>query len=66
MTICIIPARSKSKRIRKKNIKLFNNKPILSYVIKLAKKTKIFKRIIVSTDSKKLQKLQLNTAKFLL
>ena len=57
MTICIIPARSKSKRIRNKNIKLFNNKPILSYVIKLAKKTKIFKRIIVSTDSQKIAKI---------
>lgn len=57
MTICIIPARSKSKRIKNKNIKLFNNKPIISYAIELAKKTKIFKRIIVSTDSKKIAKI---------
>ena len=33
MTICIIPARSGSKRIKNKNIKLFGGKPIISYLI---------------------------------
>ena len=31
MTICIIPARSGSKRIKNKNIKPFGGKPIISY-----------------------------------
>ena len=51
MTICIIPARSGSKRIKNKNIKLFDGKPIISYAIQLAKSCGLFKRIIVSTDS---------------
>ena len=51
MNICIIPARSGSKRIKKKNIKKFFGKPIIYYPIKEAIKSKLFKKIIVSTDS---------------
>jgi len=54
MSICIIPARSKSVRIKNKNIINFFGKPIIAYAIDVAKKTKLFKRIIVSTDSKKI------------
>jgi CMP-N-acetylneuraminic acid synthetase len=32
MKICIIPARSGSKRIKNKNIKKFNGKPIIGIV----------------------------------
>ena len=49
--ICIIPARGGSKRIPKKNIKLFNNKPIISYSIDVAKKSGLFNEIMVSTDN---------------
>ena len=45
MTICIIPARSGSKRVKNKNIKLFAGKPIISYAIQLAKSCGLFKRI---------------------
>ena len=55
--ICIITARSKSKRLKNKNIKNFFGKPIISYPIKTAIKSKIFSRIIVSTDSKKIGKI---------
>ena len=57
MTICIIPARGGSKRIKNKNIKKINNKPIISHVIKVAKESKLFSRIIVSTDSKKISNI---------
>lgn len=57
MTICIIPARSGSKRLKNKNIKNFFGKPILSYVIKIAKQSKLFSRIIVSTDSDKISRI---------
>jgi N-acylneuraminate cytidylyltransferase len=50
MTICIIPARGASKRIPKKNIKLFHGKPIIEYVINAASKSNLFTDIIVSTD----------------
>ena len=51
MKIAIIPARSGSKRIPKKNIKKFLGKPIISYSIKAAISSKIFDSVIVSTDS---------------
>tara|TARA_Y100001970_G_scaffold197272_2_gene239967 strand:- start:8460 stop:9158 length:699 start_codon:yes stop_codon:yes gene_type:complete len=57
--ICIIPARSGSKRIKNKNIVKFNGKPLISYSIKTAKKSKLFDRIIVSTDSIKIKKIAL-------
>ncbi len=54
MTICIIPARKNSKRIKNKNIINFFGKPIICYAIKIAKKSNLFSRIIVSTDCKKI------------
>ena len=52
--ICIIPARAGSKRIKNKNIINFYGKPIIAYPIIAAQKTNIFKKIFVSTDSKKI------------
>jgi len=57
MDIAIIPARSGSKRIKNKNIKLFDGKPLIYYSINAAKKSKLFDRIIVSTDSEKISKI---------
>ena len=57
MNIAIIPARKKSQRIKNKNIKLFMGKPLIFWSINTAKKSKIFDRIIVSTDDKKISKL---------
>ena len=57
MNIAIIPARFGSKRLPKKNIKNFHGKPIISYSIKAAKRTKIFDKILVSTDSLKIKKI---------
>jgi len=49
--IAIIPARGGSKRIPRKNIKDFFGKPLIAYTIEVAKKSKLFDRIIVSTDN---------------
>ena len=51
--IAIITARSGSKGIKDKNIKLMNGKPLLVYSIEAAKKSGIFDEIMVSTDSQK-------------
>ena len=51
--LAIIPARSGSKRIKNKNIKSFLGKPIIDYSIELAKNSKLFDEIHISTDSKK-------------
>lgn len=55
--ICIIPARIGSKRIRFKNILNFYGKPLIYYTIREAKKSKLFSRIIVTTDSKKIARI---------
>ena len=55
--IAIIPARGGSKRIKKKNIKLFFNRPMISYAIKNAINSKLFDEIIVSTDDLEIKKI---------
>ena len=49
--IAVIPARGGSKRIPLKNIIDFIGKPIIAWTIEAAQKTKLFDRIIISTDS---------------
>lgn len=51
MKIAIIPARVGSKRIPKKNIRLFEGKPLIAYSIRAALDAGVFDRVIVSTDS---------------
>ena len=51
MNLAVIPARGGSKRIKKKNIKLFNKQPIILFTIKKLLDSNLFDRIIVSTDS---------------
>ena len=57
MKVAIIIARSGSKRIPKKNIKIFNGKPMIYWSIIAARKTKLFDRVIVSTDSRRIAKI---------
>jgi len=52
--VAIIPARGGSKRIPKKNIKDFYGKPLIAYSIKTAIESKLFDKIIVSTDDKEI------------
>lgn len=51
--LAIIPARSGSKGLRDKNIKLLNGKPLIAYTIEAAIKSNIFTDVVVSTDSEK-------------
>lgn len=48
--IAIIPARGGSKRIPKKNIKLFHGKPLIAYSIETALQSELFSEVVVSTD----------------
>lgn len=50
ISIAIIPARSGSKRIARKNIRTLAGKPAIAYPIQLALNSGIFERVIVSTD----------------
>ena len=55
--IAIIPAKDNSKRIKNKNLLKINNKPILEINYNNLKKTKIFDKIILSSESNRIQKL---------
>ena len=48
--ICLIPARGGSKRLPRKNIKIFCGKPLITWSIEIARKSKLFEKICVSTD----------------
>lgn len=50
MITAIIPARGGSKRIHKKNIKMYCDKPLIYYSIELAIKSKHITNVVVSTD----------------
>ncbi len=55
--IAIIPARGGSKRIPKKNIKDFFGKPLIAYSIQTALESKLFDKVVVSTDNKEIAKI---------
>jgi len=54
MNIAIIPARGGSKRIPRKNIKEFCGKPLIAYSIETALNSKLFEKVLVSTDSEEI------------
>jgi N-acylneuraminate cytidylyltransferase len=56
-SIAIIPARGGSKRIPRKNIKDFFGKPLIAYSIQTALASKLFDKIIVTTDDEEIAKI---------
>jgi pseudaminic acid cytidylyltransferase len=50
MRVAIIPARGGSKRIPRKNIRMFAGKPMIAHSIQCALGSGLFDRVIVSTD----------------
>ena len=50
MKLAIIPARSGSKRISRKNIRMFAGRPLIAWSIIRAIESELFDRVIVSTD----------------
>lgn len=55
--LCIIPARGGSKRIPRKNIKIFLGKPIIVYSIEAAIKSRLFDEVMVSTDDEEIAQI---------
>lgn len=58
--IAIIPARGGSRRIPKKNIKIFHSKPIIAYSILTAQESGLFSRVIVNSDSIEIMTVAMN------
>jgi pseudaminic acid cytidylyltransferase len=54
MTIAMIPARGGSKRIPRKNIKLFDGKPMIAHAITAAIASGLFEHVVVSTDDEEI------------
>ena len=54
--LCTICMRANSQEIKNKNLTIINGKPLMYYTINAAIKSKIFDEIIVSSDSKKIQR----------
>ena len=55
--ICVICMRANSQNIKNKNLIILNKKPLMFYTIKSAINSKLFDNIVVSSDSRKIQKL---------
>ena len=55
--IALIPARGGSKGILRKNIKLFNSKPLIYWSIKTALESKYIDRVIVSTEDEEIAQI---------
>jgi pseudaminic acid cytidylyltransferase len=60
MAIAIITAKGYSRRLKKKNFRTFFGKPLIAWSILILKKTKIFKKIVVSTESNDISKISNN------
>lgn len=57
MSIAIIPARGGSKRIPRKNIRLFRGRPIISYAITTALESGCFDEVMVSTEDEEIAEI---------
>jgi pseudaminic acid cytidylyltransferase len=57
MRLAVIPARGGSKRIPRKNIKLFGGKPMIAWSIEVALQSRCFDRVLVSTDDPEIAKV---------
>lgn len=55
--IAMIPARLNSKRVKKKNLRLIKNKPLVSYTIEIVKKCKLFDEIYLNSESEIFQNI---------
>src|SRR6186997_2231155 len=55
--LAIIPARGGSKRIPRKNIRLFHGRPMIEYSIRAARNTGLFEDVIVSTDDNEIAEI---------
>ena len=49
--LAFIPARGGSKALPNKNLLLLNGEPLIDYTINVAQDSRLFDRIVVSTDS---------------
>ena len=59
--VAMIPARMGSKRVKKKNIRLLDGKPMIQYVIDAAKESGCFDEIWINSESEVLEKISVES-----
>jgi len=52
--VALVPARSGSKRVKQKNIRVLSGHPLIAYTLAAARSSGIFRDVIVSTDSEEI------------
>ena len=55
--VAMIPARLGSTRVKNKNLRLINNKPLIQYIIDSAKKSELLNDIYVNSESTKFKEI---------
>ena len=55
--VALVPARSGSKRVKQKNIRVLRGHPLLAYTIAAARSSGVFREVIVSTDSEDIARI---------
>lgn len=53
-SLCMIPARGGSKRVKRKNVRDLNGQPLISYTIQAANESGLFDEVIVSTEDEEI------------
>lgn len=56
-TVAIIPARGGSNGLKRKNIRLLGNKPLIAYSIEAALASRLIERVIVSTEDEEIARV---------
>ena len=56
MFVAIIPLRRDSQRVKNKNLKKFLDKPLYTFIINSALKSKLVHKIIINTDINEIKK----------
>ena len=55
--VAVIPARGGSKRIPRKNIRVFAGRPMVAYAIEVARTSGLFDHVVVSTDDPEISEI---------
>lgn len=58
--LALIPARGGSKRIPRKNIKIFSGNPLLSYTARASLKSSLLDRVVLTTDDEEIRNIGLS------
>lgn len=57
----VVPARSGSKRLPGKNIRLLNGRPLIDYIIKTGLRSRKINNLVVTTDSKRIRRVAMKS-----